>query len=66
MLDTHLNEHFMMVTASGICGYYFPNPQAEYINVGRIGHDQAEEYATRKQGDIALIEKYLSTHLNYK
>jgi len=66
MLDTHLNENFMMVPASGICGYYFPNPQAEYINVGRIGHDQAEEYASRKQGDIALIEKYLSTHLNYK
>jgi 5-methyltetrahydrofolate--homocysteine methyltransferase len=66
MLDTHLNESFMMVPASGICGYYFPHPQAEYISVGRIGRDQAEDYSRRKQLDTLLIEMYLSTHLNYK
>jgi len=65
-LEVRLNENFMMVPASGICGYYFPNPDAAYINVGRIGRDQAEDYAIRKNINISQIEKLLSTHLNYQ
>ncbi|MPL99795.1 Methionine synthase [bioreactor metagenome] len=65
-LETSLNENFMMVPESGICGYYFPNPRASYFSVGRIGHDQIADYSERKNIDSGLAEKLLSTHLNYK
>jgi len=63
-LETRLNESYMMVPASGICGYYFPNPEAAYSHVGGISRDQLENYAFRKNMNTSQIEKLLSTHLN--
>jgi len=65
-LETKLNESYMMDPASGICGYYFPNPEAAYIHVGRISRDQLENFAARKIMDPSKMEKLLSTHLNYQ
>jgi 5-methyltetrahydrofolate--homocysteine methyltransferase len=61
-----LTEHAAMTPAASVCGFYFSHPQAKYFNVGRIGRDQAESYATRKAVPIEDVEKWLSPNLGYE
>src|SRR5690606_17878795 len=44
----HLTDSFAMYPASSVSGWYFAHPAARYFNVGKIGRDQAEDYAERK------------------
>ena len=37
-----------MLPGASVSGYYFWHPQAAYFGLGRIGHDQLEDYARRK------------------
>jgi 5-methyltetrahydrofolate--homocysteine methyltransferase len=45
---------------------YFSHPDAKYFAVGKIGRDQVQDYAQRKQMDVAAIERWLSPNLNYE
>ncbi|MGO2672294.1 MAG: vitamin B12 dependent-methionine synthase activation domain-containing protein, partial [Psychrobacter celer] len=36
---------------------------SEYFNVGKIGRDQLEDYAKRKDWDIKTAEKWLNPNL---
>ena len=65
-LGIKLTENFAMYPAASVSGYYFAHPLAQYFNVGKIGIDQANDYATRKKTDLAQIEKWLNSNLNYK
>jgi 5-methyltetrahydrofolate--homocysteine methyltransferase len=49
-----------------VSGFYFSHPQAKYFNVGRIGRDQVESYATRKGLPLEDVEKWLSPNLSYE
>ncbi|HWQ25175.1 MAG TPA: methionine synthase [Chlorobaculum sp.] len=60
-----LTESFAMNPAASVSGLYFANPAARYFVLGRIGRDQVEEYANRKQMGIAETEKWLAPILNY-
>jgi 5-methyltetrahydrofolate--homocysteine methyltransferase len=60
-----LTETFAMCPASSVSGFYFAHPEAKYFAVGKIGRDQVEDYARRKQMDIRVIERWLSPNLNY-
>ena len=40
-----LTESLAMTPAASVSGFYLAHPQAVYFNVGRIGDDQAEDWA---------------------
>lgn len=58
-----LTENYAMLPASSVSGFYFSHPESQYFGVGKIGEDQVADYAKRKQMDLALIKRWLSTHL---
>jgi 5-methyltetrahydrofolate--homocysteine methyltransferase len=61
-----LTENAAMTPAATVSGFYFSHPQAKYFNVGRIGRDQIESYATRKGLPHEEVEKWLSPNLSYE
>lgn len=48
---------------SSACGLMFAHPKAKYFNVGKIGMDQAEDYAKRRGLSIEIIKKYLRRNI---
>jgi 5-methyltetrahydrofolate--homocysteine methyltransferase len=60
-----LTETLAMTPASSVAGWYFWRPEARYFGVGRIGRDQAEDYATRTATPLAETEKWLGPVLGY-
>ena len=55
-----LTESMAMIPPSSVSGWYFAHPESRYFNVGKIGKDQLEDYAKRKDVSIAEMEKWLS------
>jgi 5-methyltetrahydrofolate--homocysteine methyltransferase len=60
-----LTEHFAMFPAAAVSGFYYAHPKARYFAVGKIGKDQAEDYARRKGMSLKIVERWLSPNLNY-
>jgi 5-methyltetrahydrofolate--homocysteine methyltransferase len=60
-----LTESFAMLPASSVSGYYFAHPESRYFAVGKIGRDQVEDYAQRKQMDRITVERWLAPNLSY-
>jgi 5-methyltetrahydrofolate--homocysteine methyltransferase len=58
-----LTENFAMWPAASVSGLYFSHPQAKYFNVGRIGRDQLEDYAKRKDMPLADAERWVGPNL---
>ncbi len=58
-----LTEHAAMVPAASVSGLYFSHPEAKYFNVGRIGRDQLESYASRKGVTIEEAGRWLGPYL---
>ena len=61
-----LTETLAMWPASSVSGLYFSHPQARYFAVGKVGRDQVEDYATRKQFSLAETERWLHPILGYE
>ncbi len=64
-IGVKLTESFAMWPAASVCGLYFSHPQSRYFGVGKIEHDQVEDYAARKGWTTAEAEKWLAPILNY-
>ncbi len=60
-----LTESYAMWPAAAVSGFYFSHPESQYFAVGKIGHDQVEDYARRKGLSLADTEKWLAPALNY-
>jgi 5-methyltetrahydrofolate--homocysteine methyltransferase len=58
-----LTHSMAMVPPSSVSGWYFSHPEARYFNVGKIGKDQVEDYARRKDISLSEMEKWLSANL---
>jgi 5-methyltetrahydrofolate--homocysteine methyltransferase len=58
-----LTETFATTPAASVSGIYFAHPEARYFSVGRIGRDQAEDYAARKGLSLAEAERWLGPNL---
>ncbi|WP_263079101.1 methionine synthase [Endozoicomonas sp. Mp262] len=43
-----LTEHFAMLPAASVSGWYFSHPESSYFGLGKIGIDQLDSYAARK------------------
>ena len=61
-----LTESLAMFPAASVCGVYFAHPDSAYFNVGKIGRDQAEDYARRKGMSLEDVERWLSMRLAYE
>jgi len=60
-----LTESFAMWPAASVSGWYFAHPDAAYFGLGKIGRDQAQDYARRKGMDVKAMERWLSPSLGY-
>ncbi|MGH9220698.1 MAG: vitamin B12 dependent-methionine synthase activation domain-containing protein, partial [Vicinamibacterales bacterium] len=60
-----LTESYAMMPAASVSGLYFGHPNAKYFAIQRIGHDQVEDYAKRKNMTTAEIERWLRPVLAY-
>jgi 5-methyltetrahydrofolate--homocysteine methyltransferase len=60
-----LTEHYAMMPAAAVSGWYFSHPGARYFQVGRIDRDQVEDYAVRKGWTVAEAERWLGPNLGY-
>jgi 5-methyltetrahydrofolate--homocysteine methyltransferase len=54
-----------MVPTAAVSGFYFSHPQSRYFAVGKINKDQVEDYARRKQMNLAAAERWLAPNLGY-
>ncbi len=61
-----LTESYAMLPAASVSGFYLAHPEARYFAVGKIGKDQVEDYARRKEMDLRTVERWLSPNLNYE
>ena len=59
-----LTENFAMYPTAAVSGFYFGHPEAEYFGVARIGRDQLEDYARRRDVDMATAERWLRPNLD--
>jgi 5-methyltetrahydrofolate--homocysteine methyltransferase len=64
-IGVSLTEHFAMLPAASVSGFYFSHPDSKYFGLGRIGRDQVEDYAARKGWDLATAERLLGPSLAY-
>ena len=55
-----LTENYAMHPAGSVSGLYFAHPEAKYFNIGRIGQDQLEAYATLKGMRIEEMKRWLA------
>ena len=60
-----LTEGFSMYPAAAVSGWYFSHPRSQYFVVGRLGKDQVEEYAARKDWTLVETERWLASNLDY-
>ncbi|HEX2287621.1 MAG TPA: vitamin B12 dependent-methionine synthase activation domain-containing protein, partial [Gaiellaceae bacterium] len=65
-LGIELTETFATTPAASVSGIYLAHPKARYFSVGRIGRDQAEDYAARKGMALAEVERWLRPNLAYE
>jgi 5-methyltetrahydrofolate--homocysteine methyltransferase len=60
-----LTESFAMLPAAAVSGVYLAHPEARYFSIGRVGRDQAEDYAARKSLPLEEVERWLAPNLAY-
>jgi 5-methyltetrahydrofolate--homocysteine methyltransferase len=60
-----LTEHYAMLPAAAVSGWYFSHPGARYFQVGLVDRDQVEDYAARKGWTVAEAERWLGPNLGY-
>jgi 5-methyltetrahydrofolate--homocysteine methyltransferase len=60
-----ITESFAMWPGSSISGIYFAHPESRFFSLGKIDHDQADDYAQRKNWTVAEVERWLGPNLGY-
>ncbi len=59
-----LTESQAMLPTAAVSGFYFGHPESQYFGVARIGRDQLEDYAERRDVDLAEAERWLRPNLD--
>jgi len=52
-----LTEHWAMLPASSVSGFYLAHPQARYFHVGPVGDDQAEDWQARSGRELRAVPR---------
>ena len=58
-----LTESLAMTPPASVSGFYIAHPAATYFNVGKIGEDQLQDWATRSGLDAARLKRSLMSML---
>lgn len=58
-----LTDSMAMMPASSVSGYYFSHPKSQYFGIGKIGEDQVEDYAQRRNMDIEDVRRWLASNI---
>src|SRR6266851_4788528 len=61
-----LTESGAMTPTAAVAGLYFAHPQSRYFMVGKVGRDQVEDYARRKDIPVTEAERWLRPILGYE
>jgi 5-methyltetrahydrofolate--homocysteine methyltransferase len=61
-----LTESYAMWPGASVSGLYFAHPDARYFAVGKLGRDQAVDYAARKGMPVQEVERWLGPYLEYE
>jgi len=61
-----LTESYAMLPAASVSGFYLAHPAARYFAVGKIGGDQAADYARRKALALDQAERWLAPNLAHE
>ncbi len=59
-----LTESCAMTPPSSVSGFYLNHPEAKYFGVGKIGADQAKDYAARKRMSLNEADRWLGPNLD--
>ncbi|HTK58400.1 MAG TPA: methionine synthase [Sphingomicrobium sp.] len=62
--EVSLTENFAMLPTSAVSGFYFAHRDASYFGVARIGQDQLEEYAGRRDVEVDAAARWLRPNLD--
>jgi 5-methyltetrahydrofolate--homocysteine methyltransferase len=62
--EVTLTENFAMLPTSAVSGFYFGHRDSQYFGVARIGRDQLEEYAVRREVSVECAERWLRPNLD--
>ncbi|CAL4066678.1 unnamed protein product [Meganyctiphanes norvegica] len=60
-----LTDALAMTPAASVSGLYFASPNSQYFSVGKVEKDQVADYASRRQQDVTVIERWLGPNLSY-
>ena len=58
-----LTESYAMLPAAAVSGIYLWHPESRYFGIGRIGHDQLEDYARRAGMAVDEAARWLGQNL---
>jgi 5-methyltetrahydrofolate--homocysteine methyltransferase len=59
-----LTESYAMWPTSAVSGFYFGHRDSQYFGVARIGRDQLEDYAARRDVPVEQAERWLRPNLD--
>jgi len=65
-IGMELTESCAMTPTAAVAGLYFAHPKSRYFMVGKIGRDQVEDYARRKEMPLSEMERWLRPNLGYE
>ncbi|MGZ5191616.1 MAG: vitamin B12 dependent-methionine synthase activation domain-containing protein, partial [Flavisolibacter sp.] len=58
-IGIELTESLAMNPPASVCGWYIAHPQSHYFGLGKIGKDQLDDYAKRKNMSKEEAERWL-------
>jgi 5-methyltetrahydrofolate--homocysteine methyltransferase len=62
--EVTLTENFAMLPTSAVSGLYFAHRDASYFGVARIGPDQLDDYAARREIEVERAARWLRPNLD--
>ena len=63
LLGITLTDHYSIQPSTAICGLFISHPEVRYFPVGRIDHNQLEDYCRRRGITLEEGERLLSKYL---
>lgn len=58
-IGVSLTQNYAMTPAASVSGFYFSHPESQYFATGKIGQDQLESLAERKEMPLDEITRWL-------
>jgi 5-methyltetrahydrofolate--homocysteine methyltransferase len=58
-----VTDHYAMLPAASVAGFYLAHPESRYFAVGKIGEDQLEDFAARSGIDVEIARRRLAPNL---